>query len=195
MNFSPQVSEQEVQDTANQITALDLPKEDKALLLAGLYMAKGPIKEAIRILENLIESSSNKTGIHRILGDIYLGSNQLQLAQDFYSKELRLLGDNPPCIERLAAKAGLSQIETHNEIANAEVERKQFSQNIDKEFATLASDRQESPLQAAISKLNSRDTKLAELLNSYTTQCTTDCINGVKKPHRFAPCQVCLVET
>ena len=195
MNFTPQLSEQEVQDTANQITALDLSKEDEALLLAGLYMTTDRFKEAICILENLIGNSCHKTGIHRILGDIYLGSNQLQLAQDFYAKELSLLGENPPCVERLAVKAGLAQIETRNKIARVEAETEQFNQDIEKEFATLASDRQESALEVAISKLSSRDMKLAELLNFYTTNCTTVCVNGVKKSHPRAYCQFCVIET
>jgi tetratricopeptide (TPR) repeat protein len=194
MNFAPQLSEQEVQDTASQITALGLSKEDEALLLAGLYIANGSIKEAIRILEDLINNNCSKTGIHRMLGDVYLGSNQLQLAQDFYDKELSLLGDNPPCVERLAVKAGLAQIETHNKIASIEVEREQSNQDIEKEFATLASDRQESVHEVAIRNLSSKDMKLAELLNLFRYGCTLDCVNNRYRASSLAHCQPCLVE-
>ncbi len=195
MNSALKLSEKEVQDIATKITDLDLSKEDEALLLAGLYMTNSRVEEAIHILKDLINNSCRNPGIHRILGDIYFCTDQPQLAQDLYEKELSLLGNNPPCIERLAAKAGLAQIETRNK---TEAQTQQFNQDIEKEFDTIASDRQESAMGAAIRNLNSRDMQLASVLTSLTTNCpVSPCNTTVKgqliKSHHFAPCITCRI--
>lgn len=193
MNSRPELSKQEVQDTAEKITALELSKEDEALLLAGLYMTNNRVEEATEILKSLINDGSQNTGIHRILGDIYLCANQPQLAQDFYEKVMNLSAHNRPCVEKLVAKTGLAQLESRNRI---KAETGRFHQDIENEFNTLASDRQESAIEAAIRNLSSKNMQLADLLTSLTRDCPVspcdDSVAGERvKSSRFASCVTC----
>ena len=194
MNSRPKLSKQEVQDTAKKITALNLSIEDEALLLAGLYMTNSRVEEATEILKTLINDGTQDTGIHRILGDIYLCANQPQLAQNFYEEVMNLSAPNRPCAEKLAAKAGLIQLEAGNRI-KAETER--LHQDIENEFDTLSSDRQMSAIAAAIKNIESRDRQLAELLTSLTTDCPIKGCrvnNEVVKSSRRAICMTCVVD-
>lgn len=192
MNVEQKLSEQEVADTAKKITAFDLPKEDETLLLASLYMTSSRVKESTQILQDLIDNGSQTTGIHRLIGDIYLCADQLQLAQEFYEKELKLLGDNPPCVERLAVKASLSQIENRQ---RTEAETEQFNQDIEMEFNALPSDRQESAIAAAIRNLSNKDTQLASLLTALNKNCP---IKGcsyrgeITRNHILSVCLICI---
>lgn len=193
MKSRPELSKQEVQDNAEKITALKLSKEDEALLLAGLFITNNRVKEATEMLKNLINNGSQNTGIHRILGDIHLCANQRQLAQECYEKVMSLSAHNRPCVEKLAAKAGLAQIEAHNRI---EAETQRFNQDIENEFNTLASDRQESAIEAAIENLRSRNVQLAELLTSLTTDCPIKgcSFNGEVVRSRRSICMTCVVD-
>ncbi len=194
MTLAPKLSPQEVDNNAKQITALDLSQEDKALLLAGLYMANNRVEEATRLLEDLINNGIQSKGIYRILGDIYCCEEQHQLAKNYYEKALNLAANSSPCVERLAAKAGLALIEAKHKI---KVDAKQMHQDIDNEFNTLASDRQESAIEAAIRNLSSMDMQLASVLTSLTTKCPvspcTKALNGqLIKSHRLASCKTCI---
>lgn len=176
------LSQQQVQDIAEKITASKLSQEDKALLVSALYMANSRVEEAIKILENIINNGSQNKGIYRILGDIYLCTNQYQLASSSYKKVLDLSKNHPLCVERLATKAGLAQIEARSRI---EVETKRLYQELENEFNNLASDRQESAIQLAIRNLSSSDQQLVSLLTSLTTDCEVAQCNNVSKGKRI----------
>lgn len=194
MNSEIKLSQQEIIANADKISNLDLPEEDKALLLAGLYITNNYVEETIKVLSRLIDNKTQNKGVYRLLGDIYNCTKQYGLAQDCYKQVLNLSKNSPPCVEKVAAKAGLALIEAQSKV---EKETNKLQRNIEDEFNTLASDRQVSALASAIRSLRSKDDQLADLITALTTDCPEAACSQIYKNRRvksssWALCILCI---
>lgn len=195
MTSVPNRSPQEVDIIANRITALELSEEDTALLLAGLYMATNHVKKAIKVLEDINSNGSQSPGVNRILGDIYHCTHEDELAQRYYRKAMNLTANNL-CVEQLAARTGLAQLEARKN-RFSEVQTQRLPQDIENDLNNLASGCQKGAIELAIKKVSSIDMELANKLTSLTIDCP---IKGCSyagervRDNRFTYCRTCGVD-
>jgi predicted negative regulator of RcsB-dependent stress response len=98
-----------VREIKDQITRLNLPKDEEALDLARLYMGKGLIAEAIETLV-AVKDKSQTAQVYRMLGDRYLQVELPFLAKPEYETALKLATNAKDIEEQAATQYGLGAV-------------------------------------------------------------------------------------
>lgn len=93
-----------------EIASLGVTGAAKQLAMAQLYLSRGLLAEAVEILQPLATSDGATTGIHRLLGNLYLQMGLLPLAEESYQTAIRLAQDVGAIEGEAQARLGLAEV-------------------------------------------------------------------------------------
>lgn len=96
---------------AETIEQQGLSQESESLALAYLYLSENLNSEAIAILEDLVETETQKTIVYRLLGDTYWRTGLNVLAKEHYLSGLTLAEAEGNSLEIASIKFGLGEAE------------------------------------------------------------------------------------
>lgn len=88
-----------------------LSQESESLALAYLYLSENLNSEAVAILEDLVETETQKTIVYRLLGDTYRQTGLNVLAKEHYLSGLTLAEAEGNSLEIASIKFGLGEAE------------------------------------------------------------------------------------
>ncbi len=119
MRLDPATAET-VQAKVAEIEAEEVGEEAKALILVDFYREVGQSDEAedqpglllsaIASLEILIQQGNSTPAIHRLLGELYLLTGQLQQAEIRYQEAIKLAEQSENLAEQAEAEIGLAHV-------------------------------------------------------------------------------------
>lgn len=93
-----------------EIATLGVTGAAKQLAMAQLYRSRHLLAEAVEILQPLATSEGPATGIHRLLGNLYLQMGLLPLAEESYQTAIRLAQEVGAIEGEAQARLGLAEV-------------------------------------------------------------------------------------
>ncbi len=110
-----------IQDTIQQeiddIMAVDVSEEAKALMLVDVYVNQNQqlYLDALKTLESIVKTESKTPIIHRLLGDMYLYLGKIEAAKTQYLQSLELAKSRENIEEIAASQTGLASVAVINQ--------------------------------------------------------------------------------